>query len=62
MTDQLPFQPRVEHCDVTGKLSYASRHAATGSRGNHRNKGRRMRAYFCNHCRCWHLSSEAFAR
>jgi hypothetical protein len=50
------------HCDTTGKISYASRHAAAQSRGRRRNVGRRMRPYLCNHCRCWHLTTEAFAR
>ena len=43
---------------ITGKIAYASRHAATNSRGNVRNKGRRMRAYFCDRCHCWHLTTE----
>lgn len=45
------------HCETTGKLSYASRHAAAESRGKRRNKGRKMRAYLCEHCHCWHLST-----
>lgn len=45
------------HCDRTGKISYASRAAATGSRGKQRNKGRRMRAYLCPTCHSWHLST-----
>jgi hypothetical protein len=45
------------HCERTGKISYASRNAATASRGNQRNKGRRMRAYMCPACHCWHLST-----
>lgn len=62
MNDKLRFQPSTEHCERTGKLSYASRSAATGSRRSRRNKGRKMRAYLCEFCHCWHLSSEAFSR
>jgi hypothetical protein len=62
VNDALPYQPRVDHCERTGKLSYGSRAAATHSRGNRRNKGRKMRAYECPVCHFWHLSSEAFSR
>lgn len=44
-------------CERTGKISYASRAAAAGSKGKQRNKGRRMRAYMCPACHCWHLST-----
>lgn len=50
------------HCGTTGKISYSSPAAAAASRGNRRNKGRRMRAYLCEHCHCWHLTTEAFVR
>lgn len=49
-------------CETTGKISYASEHAAKGSRGRRMNHGRKMRAYLCNHCRRWHLTTEAFKR
>jgi len=62
VSDVLRFQPRIDHCEVTGKLSYGSRSAATGSRGSKRNKGRKVRAYFCPFCHDWHLSTEAFSR
>lgn len=43
---------------ATGKVSYMSRHAATKSRGNQRNKGRKLRAYFCPSCHSWHLTTQ----
>lgn len=46
----------------SGKIGYTSKHAAGGSRGKRRNQGRRMRAYLCPTCHCWHLTTEAFVR
>lgn len=41
-----------------GKLPYASEHAARKARGGNRNKGRRLRAYRCDSCGLWHLTSQ----
>ena len=40
-----------------GKISFGSKRAASLSRANRRNKGARMRAYFCRDCLAYHLSS-----
>jgi hypothetical protein len=42
----------------SGKIAFASRHAATHSRGGRHNKGLRMRAYFCDRCHRWHLTTD----
>lgn len=41
-----------------GKIAFTSRHAAQASRHARRNKGRRMRAYLCERCHRWHLTTE----
>ena len=45
----------------SGKIVYASERAAKKSRDLRMNKGRRMRAYYCQLCHGYHLSSHAHA-
>jgi hypothetical protein len=46
----------------TGKITFGSRDAANHSRKSGRNEGQRMRAYLCNLCHQWHLTTERFRR
>jgi hypothetical protein len=46
----------------TGKITFGSRAAACHSRKSGRNQGRKMRAYLCQQCHQWHLTTEAYVR
>lgn len=44
----------AERCDATGKVCFRSKDAA---RHKLRKLSARLRVYFCDHCRSWHLTS-----